>query len=107
LLNRVYALTAIVVEVPTSELADRFGGCRAMMLVSLLMAIGCVVDYNGRDFWTFALGEGPFALVMTLTSGADSAHLYDLLHANGREHEYRCREGSATGSEAHRRRARE
>ena len=68
-------------EVPTGALADRFGRCRAMMLGSLLMAIGCVVDFNGRDFWTFALGEGLLALGMTLTSGADSAYLYDLLRS--------------------------
>jgi predicted MFS family arabinose efflux permease len=96
LLNSVYALTAIVFEVPTGALADRFGRCRAMMLGSLLMAIGCVVDYNGQDFWTFALGEGLLALGMTLASGADSAYLYDLLRAYGREHEYRRHEGSAT-----------
>jgi predicted MFS family arabinose efflux permease len=98
LLNTVYALTAIVFEVPTGALADRFGRCRAMMLGSLLMAIGCVVDFNGRDFWTFALGEGLLALGMTLTSGADSAYLYDLLGAYGREHEYRRHEGSATAA---------
>jgi predicted MFS family arabinose efflux permease len=98
LLNSVYALTAIIFEVPTGALADRFGRCRAMMLGSLLMAIGCVVDYNGRDFWTFALGEGLLALGMTLTSGADSAYLYDLLLSYGREHEYRRHEGSATAA---------
>jgi len=98
LLNTVYALTAIVFEVPTGALADRFGRCRAMMLGSLLMAIGCVVDFNGRDFWTFALGEGLLALGMTLTSGADSAYLYDLLLACGKEHEYRRHEGSATAA---------
>jgi predicted MFS family arabinose efflux permease len=98
LLNSVYALTVSLCEVPTGALADRFGRCRAMMLGSLLMAIGCVVDYNGRDFWTFALGEGLLALGMTLTSGADSAYLYDLLKANDREHEYRSHEGSATAA---------
>jgi MFS family permease len=98
LLNSVYALTAIVFEVPTGALADRFGRCRAMLLGALLMAIGCVVDYHGRGFWTFALGEGLLALGMTLTSGADSAYLYDLLQSAGREHEYRRYEGSATAA---------
>jgi predicted MFS family arabinose efflux permease len=98
LLNSVYALTAIIFEVPTGALADRFGRCRAMMLGSLLMAIGCVVDFNGQGFWTFALGEGLLALGMTLTSGADSAYLYDLLLAHGREHEYRRHEGGATAA---------
>jgi len=98
LLNSVYALTAIVFEVPTGALADRFGRARAMMLGALLMAIGCVVDYDGRSFWAFAVGEGLLALGMTLTSGADSAYLYDLLRSNGREHEYRRHEGSATAA---------
>ncbi|HEY7953867.1 MAG TPA: MFS transporter [Polyangia bacterium] len=98
LLNTVYALTAIAFEVPTGALADRFGRCRAMLLGALLMAIGCVVDYHGHGFWTFALGEGLLALGMTLTSGADSAYLYDLLRSAGREHEYRRHEGSATAA---------
>ncbi len=98
LLNTVYALTAIVFEVPTGALADRFGRCRAMLLGSLMMAIGCVVDFGGKGFWTFALGEGLLALGMTLTSGADSAYLYDLLRSAGREHEYRRHEGSATAA---------
>lgn len=98
LLNTVYAFTAIVFEVPTGALADRFGRCRAMLLGSLLMALGCVVNYGGSGFWTFALGEGMLALGMTLTSGADSAYLYDLLRSAGREHEYRRFEGSATAA---------
>jgi predicted MFS family arabinose efflux permease len=98
LLNSVYAGTAIVFEVPTGALADRFGRARAMMLGALLMALGCVVDYYGHDFWAFAVGEGLLALGMTLTSGADSAYLYDLLRSAGRELEYRRHEGSATAA---------
>jgi predicted MFS family arabinose efflux permease len=98
LLNTVYALTAIVCEVPTGVLADRFGRRRAMILGALLMAVGCCVDWGGRGFWTFAVGEGLLALGMTLTSGADSAYLFDLLRSAGRAHEYRRREGSATAA---------
>ncbi len=98
LLNSVYALTAIVFEVPTGALADRFGRRRAMILGALLMAAGCLVNFQGTSFWWFALGEGLLALGMTLTSGADSAYLYDRLAQAGRSHEYRMREGSATAS---------
>lgn|GEM_PF-512353 len=98
LLNTVYAVTAVVFEVPTGALADLFGRCRAMMLGALLMALGCVVNYHGHDFWTFALGESLLALGMTLTSGADSAYLYDLLRSAKRESEYRRHEGSATAA---------
>lgn len=98
LLNSVYALTAIVFEVPTGALADRFGRRRAMMLGALMMAAGCLVNFAGHSFWAFALGEGFLALGMTLTSGADSAYLYDRLAQAGRTDEYRAREGSATAS---------
>jgi MFS family permease len=98
LLNTVYALTAIVFEVPTGALADRFGRRLAMVLGALLMSAGCLVNYGGHGFWTFAVGWGLLALGMTLTSGADSAYLYDLLLSAGREHEYRRFEGSATAA---------
>lgn len=98
LLNSVYAITAIVFEVPTGVLADRFGRRRAMVLGSLLMAAGCALDYLGHSFAIFAVGEGLLALGMTLSSGADSAWLYDLLVDAGREHEYRRREGAASAS---------
>jgi MFS family permease len=98
LLNTVYAVTAIVCEVPTGALADRFGRRFAMVAGSLMMAVGSLVDWRGQTFWTFALGEGLLALGMTLTSGADSAYLFDLLRSAGREHEYRRHEGIATAA---------
>lgn len=98
LLNTVYALTAIVCEVPTGVLADRFGRRRAMIAGAILMAAGCLVDYRGTSFWTFALGEGLLALGLTLSSGADSAYLYDLLRDAGRGDRYRALEGRATAA---------
>ncbi|MEO6950937.1 MAG: MFS transporter [Polyangia bacterium] len=98
LLNTVYALTAIVFEVPTGVLADRFGRRRAMIAGALLMAAGCLVDYRGTSFWTFAIGEAFLALGLTLSSGADSAYLYDLLRDVGRSDRYRALEGRATAA---------
>jgi MFS family permease len=98
LLNSVYALTAIVCEVPTGVLADRFGRRNAMVAGALLMALGCLVDYVGTSFWVFALGEGLLALGLTLSSGADSAYLYDLLRDAGRVDRYRALEGRATAA---------
>jgi predicted MFS family arabinose efflux permease len=96
LLNSVYALTAILCEVPTGVLADRFGRRRAMIAGALLMAVGCLVDFRGASFWAFAVGEGLLALGLTLSSGADSAYLYDLLRDAGRLDRYRALEGRAT-----------
>jgi MFS family permease len=98
LLNTVYCVTAMLFEVPTGLLADRWGRKRAMVLGSLMMAAGCALDWVGRGFATFAVGESLLALGMTLTSGADSAYLYDLLLDAGREREYRRREGAASAA---------
>ena len=62
LLNTVYAVTAALFEVPTGALADRWGRRRAMVLGSLLMAAGCVVNFAGHGFAAFAVGEGLLAL---------------------------------------------
>ena len=96
LLNTVYAVTAVLCDIPTGALADRFGRRRAMIAGALSMALGCFIDYRSHTFSGFALGEGLLALGLTLSSGADSAYLYDLLRAAGRSREYRRFEGSAT-----------
>ena len=96
LLNTVYAGTAVLCDVPTGALADRFGRRRAMIAGALSMALGCFIDYQSRTFWGFAFGESLLALGLTLSSGADSAYLFDLLRSAGRSREYRRLEGSAT-----------
>src|SRR5580658_5321019 len=98
LLSTVYCVTVMVFEVPTGALADHFGRRLAMTMGSLLMAAGCLVDYAGRSFPVFALGDGLLALGMTLASGADSAYLFDLLRDHRREHHYRRLEGSASAA---------
>lgn len=98
LLNTVYCATVMLFEVPTGVLADRWGRRRAMILGSLLMALGCLIDWQGHSFLAFAVGEGLLALGMTLTSGADSAYLYDLLRDAGRADEYRRLEGAASAA---------
>ncbi len=98
LLNSVYCVTAMLFEVPTGLLADRWGRKRAMVLGSLMMAAGCLVDWAGHSFASFAVGEGLLALGMTLTSGSDSAWLYDRLRDDGRVPAYRRLEGLGSAS---------
>ncbi|MSP63384.1 MAG: MFS transporter [Myxococcales bacterium] len=98
LLNTVYCVAAVLFEVPTGVLADRWGRKRAMVLGSLMMAAGCLINFLGHSFVLFAIGEGLLALGMTLSSGSDSAYLYDRLRDAGRAHEYRRYEGAASAS---------
>jgi MFS family permease len=95
-LSAVYAGTVIVFEIPTGAFADRIGRRTSMMAGALAMVISCLVAYHADGFRWFALSESLAAISMSLCSGADSAYLYDLLHAHGRGAEYAHREGTAT-----------
>jgi MFS family permease len=95
-LNSVFNAVLVVFEVPTGALADRVGRRVAMVLGSLSMAVAFLVYYFGTSFAWFVAAESVFALGMTLTSGPDSAYLYDLLKAEGRQRRYSAHEGTAS-----------
>jgi MFS family permease len=95
-LGGVYSAVVILVEIPTGVLADRIGRRRAMMLGALTMVVSCLVAYQAASFSTFVFAEALAALSMALCSGADSAYLFDLLHANNAGHEYSRRESVAS-----------
>lgn len=98
LLNSVYCATLLIFEIPTGTLADRWGRKRAMVLGSEVMALGALLDWLGHSFLIFAIGDGLMALGMALSSGSDSAYLYDLLRDAGRKKEYRRLEGTASAA---------
>jgi MFS family permease len=95
-LGAIYSGVVILVEVPTGALADRIGRRQSMMAGALAMVASCVLAYFAHDFSTFVLVYVLAAISMSLCSGADSAYLFDLLHENGRSHEYPRREGTAS-----------
>src|SRR5438034_11788117 len=95
-LTSVFSAVPVVLEVPTGALADRIGRRFAMVLGSLSMAVAFMVYYFGNSFAWFVVAESVFALGMTLTSGPDSAYLFDLLKGDGREGRYSSHEGTAS-----------
>ncbi len=98
LLQTIFTATAFALEVPTGAWADRLGRRRSMRLGALLMALASVGYYLAPGFTTLALSEVVFAAGLTLTSGADSAYLYDQLKAAGRAGEYLRREAAANAA---------
>ncbi len=90
LLNTVWALTIVILEVPSGALADRFG--RVLMVraaaVCMVLELGILL-FAPRDW-----GAGLFALFLinrilsgaaeASTSGADEALAYDSLAADGK-----------------------
>jgi MFS family permease len=96
LLNSVFCAVVVLFEVPTGALADRVGRRLSMMLGSLAMAAACLCYWASHGFFGFAVGEALLALGFTLSSGADSAYLYDGLKDAARVGEYQRREGTAS-----------
>ncbi len=95
ILHSVFAATVILLEVPTGIWADRWGRGRVMGYGALAMAFGALGYTFLHGFWGFAFLEFLLAFGLTMTSGADSAFLYDALKRAGQEKEYADLEGKA------------
>lgn len=96
-LGGLYSLVVMLVEVPTGALADRFGRKVSMQLGALaMMASGLWAYFFAHDLPTFMVSETLAALSLSLSSGADSAYLFDLLDAENASHEYGQRESTAS-----------
>lgn len=96
ILQSIFAITIMVFEVPTGIYSDKFGRKWAMATGALIMSATSMCYYFAWNFAAFAALEFFFALGLTLTSGADSAFLYDALKRVKRLESYPEMEGKAT-----------
>jgi len=97
-LNVVFCVAAVAFEVPTGMLADRYGRRVAMSAGGLMMSLACLLFVLGHSFSAFAAANVLCALSMSLSSGADSAYLYDHLAARRQVALYPRWEGWSTAA---------
>ena len=95
LLQGIFAIAVVLLEVPTGMVADRLGKRRSLIMAMGASCIGMTVYALGRGFWSFLAAEVLLALGAALFSGADSALLYDTLKQLGREDDFAREEGRA------------
>ncbi|SER59608.1 Major Facilitator Superfamily protein [Lentzea xinjiangensis] len=88
MLLAIWSLTAVVFEVPSGALADRFSRRGCLVASGVLQAAGYAAWVLFPSFWGFAAGFVLWGLGGTLQSGAFEALLYDGLAANGDEDRY-------------------
>ena len=93
LLQSVYSLTLMTLEIPTGYFADRAGRKNSILLGSLMGFSGYVVYSFSYGFWAFVLAEVILGVSQSLVSGADSAMLYDTLAADKKNDKYTQLEG--------------
>ena len=86
--DAVFTAAAVVAEVPTGVLADRYGLRRSMLWGSLVTAVAFVA-FGLADTIALLLGSYLlFGLGFALMSGADDAYLFNSLRAAGRGAEF-------------------
>lgn len=78
-LQSLYALMIVLLEIPTGYFADIFKRKNSLMLGGMFLAIGVFMYGLGTNFVQFLIAEVFFAFAIAFTSGADSAFLYDTL----------------------------
>ena len=95
LLQSIFAVAVVVLEVPTGMVADRLGKRRSIIWAMNTQVAGWVAYGLGDGFWPFLGAEVLLALGAALYSGAHTALLYDSLVALDRRDEYRRLQGEA------------
>jgi len=99
LLQSIFALSMVILEVPTGMIADRVGKKLSLTLGCFVLIFGYAGYGFGEGFRSFVVAEVLIALGQSFLSGADSALLFDTLKALGREGEYRKHESRSRSAQ--------
>ncbi len=96
LLQSIYSLTLMTLEIPTGYFADHAGRKTSILVGATLGFSGYLVYSLSFGFWMFVVAEVILGVSQSLVSGADSAMLYDTLAAAKQNKRYTQMEGRIT-----------
>lgn len=94
-LQSIYAISVVLLELPTGVLADNLGKKASLIFGSLFFALGLFIYGASFKFWQFVIGEITVGVGSAFVSGADRAFLHETLKSLDREPEYVRVEGRA------------
>lgn len=89
LIESIYHLTAIVLELPTGAIADLYGKKLSLITGRILCIASSIIMINSSSFLGFALAFILSAASNNLNSGAAEALIYDSLKVLGEENKYK------------------
>ncbi|MDA0788794.1 MAG: MFS transporter [Proteobacteria bacterium] len=93
LVQAVFSISVILLEVPSGYFADRLGRRRSILFGMTFAAFG-FISYSFADSMAeFMLAEVIIAIGAAFVSGSDSALLYDTLLQTGRQNDYQREAG--------------
>lgn len=95
-LQALYSVSVISLEIPTGYIADYYSRRKAIFTSSLFLTAGMTIYSFGTDFWSFLAAELVWSIGVALFHGTDSALFYDTLTDLGRKESYQKLWGKAT-----------
>ena len=96
LLQSIYSIGVLILEIPSGAVADYFGKRISLIIGSFIFGLGFILYGFGSSFLQFAIGELVVALGMSLISGVDSAFIHEHLKENDKENQFNAVEGKAS-----------
>lgn len=95
LLQSVFAIVFVLLEVPSGYVSDRLGRKKTLVVASVFGSLGAGVYAFGDSFWWFAAAEALIGVAASFSSGTDSALLFESLEELKRKSEFKRWEGSS------------
>ncbi len=95
LLQSIFAICTVILEIPSGYFADLFGRKKTLLVASITGLLAMFVYSIGSSFLHFVIAEVFFALNVSFTSGTTSAFVYDTLQDLGEEKNYKKIWGNA------------
>ncbi len=95
ILQSLYSLTVVLLEVPSGYFADVFGRKKSLLLASVFMTLGMFIYSLGHNFYQFLIAEMTWGFGISFASGSDSAFVYDTLKDLKKENLYKKIMGNA------------
>ena len=96
ILKTVYSIVPVLLDIPTSYLADSWGRKNCLLVGTMMTFLGFFIYSVTFSFGFFLIAEIFLGIGQSMLSGADSALLYDSLMEENRENEYLKYEGRVT-----------
>ncbi len=93
----VFSAFVLLSEVPSGWMSDTWKRRSTLVLGGFFAACGYMVLLLADGFWMATAAQAIIGIAIALNSGTNTALLYDLLHQEGREEEYRRIDGKRHG----------
>lgn len=89
ILQSVFAIFVVILEIPTGYFADVIGRKKTLIISGITGLIAMIAYSLGHNFFHFLVAEIFFSLSVSFSSGTTSAFVYDTLQNLGREKDYK------------------